>query len=386
MKYFSIPADFKTGTIDRYYEMNKAYKNSRVAETYGNITIGNKFGSGRAVNQLPAVDLLDLKKYIEYSQDKGIGFNYTINATHLGNKEFTGEGVLEIKEFLSQLHGIGVRLITAALPPLIEIIESLGCDFEIKASTLCQITNVNKAVAFKNKGVSRMVVDESINRNIKILRRIREEFGGKVELIINPICLKDCIYRMFHYNQITEDSTGISNKHGVNFYEHRCVLQRHGNIGNVLRICFLRPEDLEYYSGIGINYFKLQGRHLVLVGDPVRTVKAYFDESFAGDLMDLIYMFQPQNSFKIPIDNKKLDDFIKPFLTKDDFCKRDCTACQYCDRYAKKIIDYNEAQRIIDLARDFYAEYDGFNKMLKTVNTGEEQQFERNEEKLEFDL
>ncbi len=369
IKYFCMPTDFKKETIDAYDRLNKAYKNSKILETYGNITRGDNVGSGRAANQIPDADLLDLKLFIEYAKHKNIGFNYTINATTLRNREFTPQGVSEIKDFLRDLYGAGVRSLTVALPSLIEIIKSTGYDFEIKASTLCQITNVNKAIAYKKKGIDRIVVDESINRDVRNLRRIREEFGDHVELIINPICLKDCVYRMFHYNEITEDSVGCSNDVSVNYYEHRCVLQRSSNISNMLRMCFVRPEDLRYYTNIGIHYFKLQGRHLVHKGDAVRTVKAYFDESFDGDVMDLAYLFHWQNSFKIPFDNKKLDGFIEPFFTKDDFCKRDCKTCGYCEAFAKKIIDYEKAAKVIRLAEDFYFNYDKFNEMIYPKNT-----------------
>jgi collagenase-like PrtC family protease len=369
IKYFCMPTDFKKETIDAYDRLNKAYKNSKILETYGNITRGDNVGSGRAANQIPDADLLDLKLFIEYAKHKNIGFNYTINATTLRNREFTPQGVSEIKDFLRDLYGAGVRSLTVALPSLIEIIKSTGYDFEIKASTLCQITNVNKAIAYKKKGIDRIVVDESINRDVRNLRRIREEFGDHVELIINPICLKDCVYRMFHYNEITEDSVGCSNDVSVNYYEHRCVLQRSSNISNMLRMCFVRPEDLRYYTNIGIHYFKLQGRHLVHKGDAVRAVKTYFDESFDGDVMDLAYLFHWQNSFKIPFDNKKLDGFIEPFFTKDDFCKRDCKTCGYCEAFAKKIIDYEKAAKVIRLAEDFYFNYDKFNEMIYPKNT-----------------
>lgn len=368
IKYFCMPADFKKETIDAYDQLNQSYEHSKVLETYGNIVRGNEIGSGRAANQLPYADLLDLKLFIEYSKKKNIGFNYTINATTMRNREFTREGMLEIKRFLKDLYDAGVRSLTIALPSLIELVQSTGYDFEIKASTLCQITNVNKATAYKNKGIHRIVTDESINRDVRNLRRIREDFGDHVELIINPICLKDCIYRMFHYNEITEDSLGRTNDVSVNFFEHRCVLQRFNKIGNLLRMCFVRPEDLKYYTNIGIHYFKLQGRHLVHKGDAVKTVKAYFDENFDGDVMDLAYLFYWQNSFKIPFNNKKLDGFLDPFFTKDDFCRRDCKTCGYCEAFAKKIIDYKEAAKVIRMAEEFYSQYDKFNEMVRSVN------------------
>jgi collagenase-like PrtC family protease len=366
-----MPADFKKETIDAYDDLNQKYKSAKIVETYGNITYGNKVGSGRAASQIPDSDLMDLKFFIQYSKQKNIDFNYTLNATHMENREFTPEGVREIKIFLRDLYEAGVRSVTAALPSLIQLIRTSGYDFEIKASTLCQITNANKALAYKNMGVHRIVVDESVNRDFRNLRRIREEFGDNVEMIVNPLCLKDCIHRKFHYNEITTDSTGASNDVSVNFYEHRCVLQRNSQISNLLRMCFIRPEDLNYYTNIGIHYFKLQGRHLVLVGDPLRTLKAYFDENFNGDVMDLIYMFYSQNSFRIPFDNKKLEGFLKPFASKEDFCKRDCKTCGYCEAFARKIIDYEKAAEVIQAAENFYDQYDKFNRMAREININE---------------
>ncbi|NQX47747.1 U32 family peptidase [Paenibacillus tritici] len=384
MEYYSVPSDFKMETIDRYAQMNEEYAHAKVLETYGNITVNNELASGRAVSQLPRIDLLDLRRYIEYSNAKNIDFNYTINAIYLNNKEFTREGVQEIRSFLADLYQAGVRSITAALPSLVEIIKSSGYDFAVKSSTLCQITNANKASFYRDMGVDRIVVDESINRNFGSLREIVKTFGDKVEVIINPICLKDCVYRMFHYNQIGGDSTGSASEISVNYYEHRCVLQRYRDIGNLLKISWVRPEDIPYYTSVGIHYFKLQGRHLVMKGDPVRTLKCYFDRSYDGDLMDIINMFHSINHFKILLDNKKLEGFIKPFYEKDHFCQKSCESCSYCTNYSKKIIDYDKATEVVQMAQTFYHEYDKFNGLIESCSS-EEEEMKRTVE-VDFDL
>lgn len=367
MNYFSIPADFKKETIDEYSRLNKKYQNGKVIETYGSITIGNSMESGRAINHLPKIDLLDLKEYIEYSKRVGIEYNYTINAPHLGNKEFTEKGIKEIKSFLGGLYEAGVRSLTIALPSLVELIKLSGFDFKIKSSTLCQITNANKALAYKRMGVDRIVVDESINRDFKNLKRISEVFGDKVEVIINPICHKNCIYRMFHYNQVGGDSVGYANDVSVNFYEHKCVLQRYENISELLKLTWIRPEDLKYYRSVGVNYFKLQGRHTFdRGGDPIRTVEAYFKEDFDGNIMDLLSMFTSLNSFNVVLDNKKMDGFIEPFYKNEDFCKNDCSVCTYCSDFTKKCIDLEESNKVIALAKEFYNSYDQFKNKLQT--------------------
>lgn len=366
MNYYSVAADFNKTTIDRYCELNNQYSDSKIIETYGSITIDNAFESGRVTKQLPKIDFLDLKRYIEYSKSKGIDFNYTFNATYMNKREFSDKGIEDIMKFLQQLYEIGVRSLTVALPSLIEIVKASGYDFKIKASTLCQIINANKADFYKKLGLDRIVIDESINRDFKAIREITRVFGDKVEMIVNPICLTDCTYRMFHYNQISGDSTTECNETATNYFEHRCVLQRHGDIANMLKIAFVRPEDIKLYAESGIRYFKLQGRNLVTKGDPVKTVQMYFEQRFDGDVMDLIYMFNPLNNFKIYLDNAKLDGFIDPFYKKDNFCSKDCHSCSYCKEFSKKVIDYEKAEEVIKLSKVFYEDYDKFNTILNS--------------------
>lgn len=370
MNFFCMPSDFKNETIDEYEKLNTAYKDARIIETYGNITIGNFMESGRATSQLPRVSLSDLQGFIKYSNEKGIDFNYTINATHMQNREFSEKGILEIKRFLGEIYEAGVRALTIALPSLMELVQSTKYGFRIRGSTLCQVTNATKALAFKNMGLDRLVPDESLNKDFKALKRIIRAFGEKVEIIVNPICYKNCIYRMFHYNQIGSDSVGITGEISTNYYEHRCVLQRHERISNLLRLCWVRPEDLKYYNAVGIQYFKLQGRQLVFSKDcdVVRTVKAYMDQSYDGDFWDLITMGVPVNNFKIAMDNKRLDGFIKPFYEEKLVCQNDCDQCGYCDRFARKCIDFNKAEEIARLSEEFYNGYDQFKKALAKVD------------------
>jgi collagenase-like PrtC family protease len=372
MKYFSVPADFKKETIDAYEKLNNTYKDAKVIETYGNISVDNFLESGRAASHIPPVGFPGLCDYVQYSRKKNIRFNYTLNASYMHNKEFTVEGMVEIKRFLKRLYDIGVRSLTVSLPSLIEIVKSTGYDFEIKASVICQITSANKALGFKEMGVERILVDETVTRDFKTIRNIRNAFGENVEIIVNSLCLMACKYRMFHYNQLCGDSTGDSNPVSVNYFEHRCLLQRYGKIDNFLKLAWIRPEDIKYYMNAGINYFKLQGRQTVLKGDPVRTLECYFKESHDGNLLDLLNMFALMNRFDIFVDNKKLEGFIKPFYEKDNFCASNCMECNYCKSFVKKCIDCEKAKETMDLAVEFYSGYDSFNELKKNTEPAEE--------------
>jgi len=367
MKCYSVPADFKKETIDAYDRLNHAYADSRVIETYGNITIGNEIESGRPVDILPQVDLTGLQYYVDYSKQRGIDFNYTINASYMGNKEFTKEGIDKIYQFLGKLYQAGVRSLTVTLPSLIEVITWFPYDFHIKGSTIYQVINVNKALELKKMGIERMVVDESINRNFSVLKRIREAVGDGIEIIVNSVCHKDCSYRMFHYNQIAGDSIEVSSGCSNSYYPHKCLLRRYKNSSNLLKLTWVRPEDIKYYTSIGIHYFKLQGRPRVLKGDPVRAVEAYFKEDYQGDLFELLDLFAPISSFTVPVENKKLEGFIKHFYDNPGFCRRDCAACRYCESVAQKCIDSGTLEKVYGLAREYFSKLDPVKENVDAV-------------------
>ena len=121
MKYFCLPSDFKNETIDRYAEPNNRYGHSKITETYGQLAPDSIFGSCRSPKNLPVVDLDQLKRYVKYSGDKGIEFNYVINASCMGNDELVKEGFRKICGFLEKLQDMGVKWITLCLPSLMEI-------------------------------------------------------------------------------------------------------------------------------------------------------------------------------------------------------------------------------------------------------------------------
>lgn len=386
MKYFNVPADFKKETIDEYERLNHLYPGSKIVETYGNITIGDNLGSGRVIDGLPEIDLVDLQKYIEYAKKKNIHFSYTINNPYMQNREFTKEGVKRIFHQLQVLYKIGVRTLIISLPSLIDLVKYSGYDFKIKISTICHITNANKALSFFRKGIERLVLDESIHRDFAVLKRIRALVGPNIEVIVNTMCHRNCIYRPFHYNQTGGDSIGKINPVAVNYFEHNCMLQRYQNISEVLKLGWIRPEDLKYYTAVGINFFKLQGRQHVLRGDHIRAIECYFKESYDGNLMDLLDMFNSRYSLKIYLDNKKLEGFITPYYENENFCKKDCSKCGYCESFASKCMDIKKTKEVISSAKKFYNEYDQFEELVVSQKREEEEKNSESDISTDFDI
>ena len=378
MNYFNMPADFSADTLKVYKELNDFYKSSsKIYETYGQITVGNSYGSGRANDLLPAVDDNLLANYVDASHRLGIEFNYTFNTTCMSNSEFTDDGMSQLYDFLKKINNMGITSITVAMPSLIEFIQTLDFDFRVKASTLCMVNTPNKASAYEKLGASIIVLDESINRNFDTLKSIVERISVDIELITNVVCHQDCIYELFHHNQKSHDYKACQENKSVDYYSHRCIMKRMEEPDNLLKLAWIRPEDLKYYNAIGIHYFKLQGRQAVIKGDPVRTVKAYIEQKYDGDFMKLLDMFSPTNAFEVELDNRELDDYLKPFYQNGDFCKRNCGKCNYCHNYMMKHFNVKEMEERFELAKMFYQQYDSFiNKSGEIKKEKEKQQIQ----------
>ncbi len=352
MKYFCMPSDFKQETLDRYEEINNRYEHSKITETYGQLAPDSLFGSCRSPGNLPAADIKGLERYIQYSADRGIEFNYIINASCMANDELTKEGFNKIGGFLKTLQDIGVSWITLCLPSMMEIAKYKAPGLKIKASTVCLINSPIKAAFYDELGIKRLVLDEDIYKRFDLLKDIRKAYTGELEIIVNSFCRTDCPYKTFHYNSFSHAHVY---KEKFPYYGTRCN-NIHIGAENLIRLNWIRPEDLHYYSDLGIHYFKLQGRSNILDGDPAKAVTHYIDEYYEGDLVRLLELFSESRPFSISkaqIDNRKLDGFLDRFVEDPGFCSKLCGECGYCKAFSDAAISRMD-DALMDLMKLLY--------------------------------
>lgn len=359
MKIFSVPADFSEETINTYSEFNQKYTDAYIGETYGQITKDYIHMSGRAAKSLPQIGIRELEKFVSYSHKRGIKFNYTLNAACLGNYEFTDNGIREIERLLKNLNDIGVNNMTLSTPSVIELVKRFAPNMDIKVSAICQIDSVMKMEHYLNLGVERYVVEPSIVREFDILRNMAKKSDGKMEIIINDKCMKNCPYKTFHYNQTAHDN----DDRAESYYFMNCGMRKSRNLQWYLNLNWVRPEDIHLYEDLGIKYYKVEGREFVLKGDVVRLLDAYIKESFDGNLLELLHIFAPYDTEHQPyIDNKALDGFVDAFYNNKVHCRQMCDSCGYCKRFMQK--SYSFPDGLGDVAYDFYY---GKNKFLQKL-------------------
>lgn len=369
MNYFSVPSDYNYNTIDELAKLNQKYSSAAVSETYGQVSIGSLLHSGRVVSSLVKIDFKELEAYVNYSRKENISFNYTVNPSCFGNMEFDDKGIGQIIHLFRTIESIGIEKVTITMPSLVEILRNAGLSFQIKTSAICEITTPLKAEFYKKLGAERIVVDPDITRSFRTLKSIAEIFGSGVEIIINNMCFKDCAYKMFHYNHEAHSSDG-QERRIKDYYYNRCSMQKAQTPSGFMRINWIRPEDLYAYEAVGINHFKIQGRQNVVNGNLPLAVEAYFKKSFNGNLMDLLTLFAPYNSFQPNIQNDKLEKFIERFVTEPDFCQGVCAKCQYCQKFASDNYDLRGIEELNEKALSFFQAYDKYGDFItRQTNT-----------------
>ena len=157
--------------------------------------------------------------------------------------------------------------------------------------------------------------------------------------MVNEGCLNKCPFRKFHFN-ITSHASKEPVKTLADFplagFFPLCNQVIDADHSQILKSCWIRPEDLRRYSGIA-SFFKLVGRNLKKAKH-LRVAKAYLQEEWAGDLLDLMcasignYILN-HGAF---LDNKSLDQY--KFFEKVTTCDRHCRQCHYCDEIAQRLL------------------------------------------------
>lgn len=365
MSTFSIPADFKPSTIDQIAQKNKAW-DIPVKEVYGSLN-PSIVGSGRHGAVIHPMKMGTLKKYVDNVHKNELEFNYALNFSCASNMEFTPKGQKKIIKFVRKLRSIGIKRFTIVLPSIIELIDKFVPDTNISVSVISTVDSVGKVKAFMaTKSVDKIILPEFMNRKIAQLEKIssyKKEAGFKLGTIVNSTCLIDCPFRNFHYAFASHTASGKKYK-PIDYWSTRCTLMKLKNPVEVLKMGWIRPEDITKYSKMGIDSFKIAGREMKNT-DFSKIVDIYNKGDYDGNLWELLRCFSdscaPPSELvygrMFDIQNKKLDDFTKNFFETKTLCKaRNCENCRYCLNNAD-LVQVNQAN---EWKRKLQAEYQSY--------------------------
>jgi len=339
-------------------------KEHSVHEVYNSLRT-DPFGSARPSACLPETTKENVGEHIKLAKQYGINFNYVINTPCLDNREYTLEGRKEYYNFLSWLADNGVDYVTVAIPYLIELIKKYFPSIKVKVSEIANVSTAQRARHYSEMGIDTITLEIVNNRNFKSLQSIRKAVNENVELevVVNSGCLFSCPYHDYHNNIVAHSTQKAHELQGyyIDYCMMRCIPRKLTHPSEMIKACWIRPEDLHHYENIGISRFKISNR-VGPLSFGKKCLKAYSErkvKNLAEILTPLSLEIEEPNTSKLAsfsnyewknmtkiwsisspevvIDNEKLDGFIDYFM--DDNCFGQCEAdCNYCNVTAGKVV------------------------------------------------
>ncbi len=361
---FSVPHNWQA-------ELLPGLERFKVAELYSKLA-SDFVGGGRASYILPHVSKSKAAMYITEARRSGAKFNYLLNATCMGNREWTIKGQRSIVALLDWLMDIGVDGVTVSIPYLLELIKRRYPKLKVCVSTQAGVDSIRRAKYWEGLGADRITLAEiSVNRNFPLLRQLRRAVKCELQLIANLDCLSHCPFWIYHsvLNSHGSQDDYLSYSFLIDYCTIACNYIRLMDPVEFIRAGWIRPEDVHYYEAVGIDSIKLVNRAMTTQAI-LSVVDAYTKGYYEGNLLDLFsrpsknIIFQRANIFhkfkyffypfriniftllkarslldetRVYIDNKALGGFIEHFLNENCIGKS-CEDCKYCADIAERAI------------------------------------------------
>ncbi|MBI5186008.1 MAG: U32 family peptidase, partial [Nitrospinae bacterium] len=225
-----------------------ALKEFPVYELYGKMT-SDVTGGGRASFTLPDVGRKKLRDYVKLVHEAGIEFNYLLNASCLENVEFTRTGQKDIRRLLDWLAGMKVDSVTLNHPLLLKMIKK-GYSFKTRIGVFAAVNTVQKARFWEEEGADCICLEDiAVNRDFKLLSRMRESVKCDLQLLANNSCFYSCWMSNTHMNMLSHASQSKHKNKGfyLDYCIMRCSREKLKNPINYIRASWIRPEDLSHY-------------------------------------------------------------------------------------------------------------------------------------------
>jgi collagenase-like PrtC family protease len=292
---------------------------------------------------------LNLDGFVEVIKrihEQGIRVNVLVNAVCEGSEWYDPEVIDAKLEYIGLLHKTyGVETVTIANPIYIKEVRRAFPKIEICASVLSLIDSPQRALYFNELGAAVIKPDTAVNKDLKVLKQIKNAVSARLKLMVNKGCLYKCPFERFHgvytahKSREVVEMEGCSDKEKFNQENRRVFFDSCSALTSkdkylIFQSPWIRPEDLREYAEI-TDYFKVVGRALP---NWETICRAYMSESWDGNLLELMdaalrWVKVDQSLY---IDNKSLGE--RNIFHKITTCDKNCPQCNFCKELASSLI------------------------------------------------
>lgn len=283
----------------------------KLMELYG--TVSNEvIVTGRynkALDEMSKEKALDFKK--NFVEKKGLKFAYLLNAP-IDVKMIQEKKLEEYLDWI--INNFKADSLTISSKSLLKKVRELYPDVSINISTIAGIKDEKDFEEFFRFEPKRMVLHHDCVKDIVSLKKVQvlcEKNDIILELMVNESCLNHCPLRKAHYDCLADNVDDHK-------FHRSCNTEKMTNPYQFLYANYIRPEDIDLYSEMGIHYFKITGRSKPIWWHK-DVVKAYLEGRYEGNLIRLLGIDPCLEAEKIIyLDNRSLDGFAKELLVDVD--------------------------------------------------------------------
>ena len=356
MYQFSVPMPYTKEAIDKLCSINSEVEKSRITSLYFSLPTNSLDFTGFEQDRFNwnfETTFDYWKSLIEYSLYNNFDFIYVLNSPVIYNEHSQELYVKldKLNKLLNNLKKLGINKIRLCNPQLMGYINENYPEIELYISTSNEMKIIkeysNLFLQFRN--IKNCVPSFDVNKNFNLLKNLRSLFPDiKLEIMVNEGCQPACPFRNIH-NSISKIKTDFSNY----FYSGKFITQNCKEKMKKNFACYLAntniiyPWEIEKYSKIDINYFKLAGRN-----SPEFKNGKYFEYyklylKGIDDIKNILntpiryfnnYILAYKNiNFTVKEIKPYLPD-IKYFMKYGHLCTTNCNAkCKYCLKCSQKI-------------------------------------------------
>ena len=344
---FSIPCYFNIKALSSLLKCLEGHTAVGVIdETYGCLS-HSIIGHGRSSSAVAQVKTLDeVRSYRDFCKNKGLRFNYLLNAPYSDSRVSEHEAVHHIGDILSVVEPDSVTISSLRIG---RIVRHISSDIPITISTIAGIRRPEDLVPYLEIHPTTIVPHNDLGRTLDSLSELTQyawSFHIEIRLLVNESCLFSCPTRQLHYEYL---ATGEKD----DLFQRWCNQMKYGDPALLLESGWIRPEDVLWLSSnYQIRQFKISGRAKGAAWLP-EVANAYVRGAYSGNLMRLLATTPPDARepwADIFIDNGSLQDFL-PNLPSGASGKRR-SYCQEWARYLQEEGMMSMAETIPKVTRD----------------------------------
>ncbi|MFH1641206.1 MAG: tetratricopeptide repeat protein [Candidatus Omnitrophota bacterium] len=285
-------------------------------------------GSGRRICE-PADYAVQIQQIIKRCNALNISSQLLLNATCEGKDYLSRGSFRKLLNYVKKLKEMGLESVVITNPVHISSIKGRIKGIRIESSVNCYVRTLEHALYLKDLGVDVLTIDRDINRDIPLIKKIKNRTNLKIKLMLNEGCLRNCPFRVMHYNYLSHRNE-IKEPMSDIFFDKFCIKIYLNNPEKVFSVPFIPPDALKYYEPFA-DYYKLSTRTLS-TPQIEACLKAYINQRFSGDLLKILDC--PGLAFFEFIDYGVLqkNDFFRKMIS----CTQDCNKCNYCESLLRK--------------------------------------------------